>query len=162
MALTKQQRAVKRALLDNPSLTWAEAAKRAGYKSPREAGRRLANNPQFIASLNIAKHLSMKEESIDKDLLLGALWDLYELAADEGALRMWDDEKQQYVGVGFREPDVRAAKDVLKLISEMKGYLNRDQKIVVEPGSKPFTFQKVPESIRSVLDKEYGIDTDKS
>jgi len=157
MALTKQQRMVKRLLVSDPDMDWKEATRKAGYSNPATAAARLKSNPAFMASISVTRHLRMAEEHIDKDLILGALWDLYEYSSEEGAVMMWDKETESYKQVGYREPDVRSAKDVLKLLADIKGYTTHNLKVDLNPGDKAFKFEKaIPASIQQVLDEEYG------
>ena len=158
MALTKRQRLVKKLLLADTDLTMEEACRKAKYASPKVEAKRLEDHRELTAQIAVARHLEMHDAHLTKDMIRGALWDLYEYAADEGPIMIWDRDKQEYINSGeYRLPDVAAATRVLKILAETKRMLGKD--ITLHPGSEPLELQHtIPESIQQLLDREYGTD----
>ena len=154
MALTKQQRIVKRLLVKDPEMSWADAAEKAGYMSPKASGVRLKANPSLRAEIAAARQSRTPTQKIDKEYVSSVLVEILEHSMEEGPILMWDEKKQEYKQVGYRDMDAKNARETAKLLGTEVGMFKKEVKLSQD---KPFQVEgKLPDSLQGLMDEEYG------
>ncbi len=154
MALTKQQRIVKRLLVKDPEMSWTAAAEKAGYMTPSASAIRLKANPSLRAAIAAARQGHKVPVKVDREYVTSTLVEILEHSMEEGPVLMWNEDTQEYKQVGYRELDAKNARETAKLLGTEVGMFKKEVKLSQD---KPFQVEgKLPDSLQELMDEEYG------